>query len=77
MNNLSLDHEYEFEIIDGDVIIYLKNQMEENKKLRKINSQLEKELAQKKKASKEMQNLENKYGKDTIQDILQGILNAS
>ena len=77
MNNLSLDHEYEFEIVDGDVIIYLKNQLEENKKLRKINSQLEKELAQKKKASKEMQNLENKYGKDTIQSILQGILNAS
>ena len=77
MNNLSLDHEYEFEIIDGDVIIYLKNQMEENKKLRKINSQLEKELAQRTRASKEMENLNKKYGKDTIQAILQGILNAS
>lgn len=77
MNNLSLYHEYDFTIIENDVVIHLKNQLEENKKLRKINSQLEKELAQKKKASKEMQNLENKYGKDTVQAILQGILNAS
>ena len=77
MNNLSLDHEYEFEIVDGDVIIYLKNQLEENKKLRKINSQLEKELAQRTRASKEMENLNQKYGKDTVDAILQGILNAS
>lgn len=77
MNNLSLDHEYEFEIINNDVVIYLKNQIEENKKLRKINSQLEKELAQRTRASKEMENLNEKYGKDTVQAILQGILNAS
>ena len=77
MNNLSLNHEYDFTIIENDVVIHLKNQLEENIKLREINSQLEKELAQRTRVSKEMENLNQKYGKDTVDAILQGILNAS
>ena len=39
MNNLSLYHEYDYKRTENDVLITLKNQIIENKKLSKENSE--------------------------------------
>lgn len=77
MNNLSLYNEYEYEITDNDVIIRVKDQQLENKKLRKEVDDLTKKLENKKKASKKVQELRESLGDDVFKEMIGEILNGS
>lgn len=77
MNNVSLYHEYDYEVTYDDVVISVKDQVKTNKNLEKKVIELEHQLNERQKASRELENLKEKYGEDTFNAILEGILNAS
>ena len=77
MNNVSLYHEYEYQIIDDDVKVYLIDAHKENEKLKKEVQNLEHQLQQKKKASDKVQKLRNELGEDMFKELIGEILNTS
>ena len=77
MNNVSLWHEYDYELIDGDVIVWVKDHSSENKKLKKEVEILTKQLHEKKKASEKVEKLREELGDDVLKEMIGEILNAS
>ena len=77
MNNVSLWHEYDYQIIDGDVQVYLIDPSIENQKLKKQVESLSKKLQKKKQASEKVDALRNELGEDTFRELIGEILNAS
>jgi len=77
MNNVSLWHEYDYQIIDNDIQVFLRNPLEEKAKLEEKVNELESKLENKKKASLEVQKLREKYGDDLFNEMIGEILNAS
>ena len=77
MNNVCLYHQYDYEIINDDVLVYERNLIDENKKYRDEIQELRKKLENKNKASEKVNALRKELGDDVFKEILQGILNAS
>lgn len=77
LNNVSLHHQYDYEIIDDDVILTVRNLTDENKKLSKKVKNLEHQLQQKQQASEKVDALRKELGDDMLMEIVQGILNTS
>lgn len=77
MNNLSLWHEYDYEIIDGDVHIFIVDQTMENKKLKREVEILSQKLDEKHKNTEKLNALRNELGEDTFKELVFGILNTS
>lgn len=77
MNNVSLYNEYEYEVTDDDVIVRVKDQLSENKKLRKEVDDLTKKLQKRRKASEKVQELRKSLGNDVFEEMIREILNAS
>lgn len=77
MNNVSLYHEYDYQIIDGDVKVYLIDTQKENEKLKKEVKNLSHQLQQKKKASERVQKLRDELGEDVFKELIGEILNTS
>lgn len=77
MNNLSLWHKYDYEILDDDVRIFVVDEGKENRKLQIQVDELHKKLDAKEKASKKVKELRKELGNDVFDDIIAGILNAS
>ena len=74
INNVSLYHQYEYVIYDGDVLLTIVNQLEENQKLKNQVDDLSKKLENKKKASLRVQKLRDELGEDAFQEIIGEIL---
>ena len=77
MNNLSLFHKYDYRIRDGDVILSLHNDADENLKLRKEVQSLSAKLQEREKASEKVNALREELGDDVLMELVQGILNTS
>ena len=77
MNNVSLYNEYDYQIIDDDVVIWVRDQLSENKKLKNENKILKKQLQQKQQASEKVQKLREELGDDTFKELIGEILNAN
>lgn len=77
MNNVSLFHEYDYRIVDGDVIVSLKNPYQESRELQEKVNELEEKLDKKEKSSQKLNNLRKELGDDTFREIVEGILNVS
>lgn len=77
MNNLSLYHEYDYQIIDGDVVVKVHDPMIENQILRDEVKNLSEKLQNKKKASEKVDALREELGDDTFKELIGEILNAS
>ena len=73
MNNVSLWHQYDYEIIGDDVRVYLKSPQDMEKKISQLNNQLEKKRV----ASKEVQKLRERYGDDVLEQLIGEILSTS
>ena len=76
MNNVSLWNEYEYEIIDDDIVLYFVDQLSENQKLKKEVKNLEQKLQQKQKASEKVKKLREELGNDVFDEMMAEILNA-
>ncbi len=76
MNNLSLFNEYEYTITDDDVVIRVKDQQLENKKLRKEVDDLTNKLKQKKQASEKVNALRSELGEDVFKEMINEILSG-
>ena len=77
MNNVSLWHQYDYTIIDDDVLISVVDPTGENRKLKKEVEVMKKQLQQKKEASEKVQQLRKDLGEDTFKELIGEILNAS
>ena len=77
MNNVSLWHQYDYELIGDDVIIFLADPSAENQKLKKEVQLLSEELQKKKQASEKVKELRKSLGDDVFQEMINEILNAS
>lgn len=77
MNNVSLWHEYNYKIVDGDVMVYLADPSAENRKLKKEVELLSEKLQKKKQASEKVKELRKTLGDDVFQEMINEILNAS
>ena len=77
MNNLSLFHEYDYSITSDDVIVSLRNPIEENKKLRNEVRNLSKSLQKKKNASDKVEKLREELGDDGFKELINEILSVS
>lgn len=76
MNNLSLYNEYDYRIVDGDVLVSVKDQMDENLKLREEVKELTEKLEKKNKASEKVNALRDELGDDVFKELIGEILNA-
>lgn len=76
MNNLALYDEYDYECVDGDIILHRRNQLLENKKLLKENKKLKKEIDNRNNASQEVNRIRDELGEDSFNELVLGILNA-
>ena len=77
MNNVSLYHQYDYEIIDDDVIIHLIDPNVETEKLRREVQHLRKKIEKKEEASRKVDALRKELGDDTFKEMIGEILNAS
>jgi len=77
MNNVSIYHQYDYEIIDDDVIVKVHDPTSENKKLKEEVENLKKNLEKKRKASEKVDALRKELGDDTFKELIGEILNAS
>ena len=77
MNNVSIYHQYDYEIIDDDVVVRVHDPSSENKKLKEEVENLEKNLEKKRKASEKVDALRKELGDDTFKELIGEILNAS
>ena len=76
MNNVSLWHQYDYTIIDDDVIITLHDPSQENKKLKEEVKKLSSQLQKKQRNSEKLNALKEELGEDTFKELVYGILNA-
>lgn len=77
MNNVSLWHQYDYELIGDDVRVYLSDPSAENQKLKKEVKFLSEELQKKKQASEKVKELRRSLGNDVFEEMIHEILNAS
>lgn len=77
MNNLSLWHQYDYRLVDGDVVLTIHNDADENKKLRDEVKDLSQKLQKKEKASEKVDALREELGDDTFKELLNEILSTS
>lgn len=77
MNNVSLFHQYDYEIIDDDVIVKVHDPTSENKKLKEEVKNLKENLEKKRMASEKVDALRKELGEDTFKELIGEILNAS
>ncbi|WP_458456523.1 hypothetical protein [Methanobrevibacter sp.] len=77
LNNLSLHHKYDYHLVDGDVLLSVHNDGDENIKLRDEVQDLRKKLKDKTKASEKVNALRSELGDDALMELIQGILNTS
>lgn len=76
MNNVSLYNEYDYKIVDDDVLIVKVNPHKENQKLRKEVRDLSERLKEKEKASEKVEELKKEMGEEAFNEIIRGILNV-
>ena len=76
MNNLSLYHQYDYSIVDGDVVLKLRDPLSENKKLQKEVKKLNDELKVKRESSKKIRELRKELGEDVFDSMILEILSA-
>lgn len=76
MNNVSLWHQYDYTIIDDDVILTLHDPNIENKKLKEEVRKLSSQLQEKERNSEKLNALKEELGEDTFKELVYGILNA-
>ena len=77
LNNLSLTHQYDYELVDDDVILTLHSDVDENKKLADEVKRLSEKLHQKEKSSEKVNALRSELGDDGLMELIQGILDVS
>ena len=77
MNNVSLYHQYDYEIIGDDVVVTLHDPTSENKKLKEEVKNLKENLEKKRMASEKVDALRKELGEDTFKELIGEILNAS
>lgn len=77
MNNVSLFHQYDYEIIDDDVVVRVHDPTSENKKLKEEVKNLKENLEKKRMASEKVDALRKELGEDTFKELIGEILNAS
>lgn len=77
MNNVSLWHEYDYELIENDVRVFLSDPSAENRKLKKEVKDLTNKLEKKQEASEKVKELRKTLGDDVFQEMISEILNAS
>ena len=73
MNNVSLWHQYDYQIIGDDVRVFLKNSENMQKEITDLKKQLEK----KRKASERVDALRKEMGDEAFYELLVGILSDS
>ena len=76
MNNVSLWNEYEYDIIDDDIVLYFVDQLSQNKKLKKEVNDLTKKLENKKRASEKVNALRSELGEDVFKEMINEILSG-
>lgn len=77
LNNLSLWHQYDYRLVDGDVVLSIHNDADENKKLRDEVKDLTDKLQKKERASEKVDALRKELGDDTFKELLNEILSTS
>ena len=77
MNNVSLFHQYDYEIIGDDVVVTLHDPTSENKKLKEEVKNLKKNIEKRRKASEKVDALRKELGDDAFKELIGEILNAS
>ena len=77
MNNLSLYHEYDYEINGDDILIHRINAPEENKQLKKEVEVLNEKLNEKKQANDKLDLLRKEFGDEGIEKLLNVALGVS
>ena len=77
INNLSLWHQYDYEYVDGDVILSLHDDKIENQKLKEEVKDLSKKLQKKERASEKVDALREELGDDVFKELLNEILSTS
>lgn len=77
MNNVSLYHKYDYEIVDDDVLVYVKDVIRENDKLISDIKKLKKALDKKKKASARVEALKKEMGEEEFYAMISNILKPS
>lgn len=77
MNNVSLFHKYDYEVVGDDVIITTQDIDSQNKKLKSEIKSLEKKLEKKDEVSKKIQKLKDELGDDLFREMIGEILNPS
>ena len=77
MNNVSLYHEYDYTLVDGDVMVFVVDPHDENKKLKKEVEVLTEQLQKKREASEKVQELRKTLGEEAFKEMIGEILNAS
>lgn len=77
MNNVSLYHEYNYQLLDDDVIVKINDPSIENAQLKKEVKKLSDELQKKKKASDKVKELRKSLGEDGFNEMINEILNVS
>ena len=77
MNNVSLYHEYNYQLLDDDVIVKINDPSIENTQLRKEVKKLSDELQKKKKASDKVKELRKSLGEEGFNEMINEILNVS
>lgn len=77
MNNVSLWHEYDYQLVGDDVRVFLSDPSVENQKLKKEVQILSEELQKKKQASEKVKELRKSLGNDVFEEMIHEILNAS
>lgn len=77
MNNVSLYHKYDYKILDGDVVVFIKDQESENRKLSLEVEKLNVELQKKRVASEKVQKLKDELGDEGFRELVGEILSAS
>lgn len=74
LNNVSLFHEYDYELVGDDVIVRLHDPAEEKLEMRKQIDDLSQKLRENSMKSEKIEMLRKEYGDDGLLDIIGGIL---
>lgn len=77
MNNVSLFHEYEYQIIDNDVVVNVVDHQSTNQKLEEEVKNLKKKIENSKKTSNKVDTLRNELGEDKFNELVLEILTGS
>lgn len=77
LNNVSLFHQYDFEIVDDDIVLHLVDPNEENRKLKKEVRELSQKLDKISVNRQKLNALRDELGEDVFSELVQGILHPS